>query len=136
MSDTEQSNRKKILLLAYVAAVTTIIAGIIHIILSTHSEPGEEDQVIFFLVGGILQVFWALPVIKGWHKIWQYVGIGGTAVMVILWFVTHMRGLTHGRGLGSMTLLLEVCQLAFIGLCIILLKMRPVMPKDNIVSAA
>jgi hypothetical protein len=73
--------------------------------MGTHSESGEQAQGIFFLVGGALQIFWALQVVKGWNKIWQYVGIGGTVVMIILWTATHIHGLTHGRGLSGMTFL-------------------------------
>ena len=133
MSQTVKSNRTKILSLACAAAATTVIAGILHVLMGTHSESGEEAQGIFFLVGGILQIFWALPVFKGWNKIWNYVGIGGTAVMIILWAATHIHGLTHGRGVGGTTLPLEISQIAFIGLCIALLKIRPTIQKDNIV---
>ena len=131
MSKTVQSDRTKILSLACVAAVTTVIAGILHILLVPHSMSDEQGQGILFLVGGILQIFWAVPVIKGWNKMWQYVGIGGTAVLVILWFSTHVHGLTQGRGLGGMTLPLEIAQVIFIGLCIALLKIRPTVQKGN-----
>lgn len=135
MSNTVQSDRTKILSLVYVAAVTTVIAGIIHMLLAPHSLFDQVGEGILFLVGGILQIFWALPIIKGWNKIWQYVGIGGTAVLVILWFSTHVNGLTHGRGLGGMTLLLEAAQIVFIGLCIALFKIRPMVQKDNTITS-
>jgi hypothetical protein len=125
MTEVVKSNRTKILSLACAAAVTTVIAGIIHVLMATHTESGEQAQGILFLVGGALQIFWALPVVKGWNKIWQYVGIGGTAVLIVLWAVTHIHGLTHGRGLGGMTLPLEMSQIAFMVLCIALLKIRP-----------
>ena len=124
MSETLDSNRTKIFSLAFVAAATTVISGLIHVLMGTFSEPGEEGQALFFLIGGVLQIFWALPVIKGWDKLWQYVGIGGTALLIILWLVTHIHGLSHGRGLGGMTLVLETSQIAFIGLCIVLLNIR------------
>jgi hypothetical protein len=131
MSKTVQSDRTKILSLACVAAVTTVIAGILHILLVPHSMSDNLGEGILFLVGGILQVFWAVPVIKGWNKIWQYVGIGGTAILVILWFSTHVHGLTQGRGLGGMTLPLEIAQVIFIGLCIALLKIRSTVQRGN-----
>ncbi|MGI0045864.1 MAG: hypothetical protein ACREBB_01560 [Nitrosotalea sp.] len=133
MNEIVKSDSAKILSLSYTAAAATVIAGIIHVLMGAHPESDEQAQGIFFLVGGILQIFWVLPVIKGWNKIWQYVGIGGTAVMIILWAVTHIHGLTHGRGLGGMTLPLEISQIAFIGLCIVLLKVRPTMQKEKIV---
>src|SRR5579864_4296828 len=121
----------KISLLSYAAAAATVISGILHILLVPNSMSDEQDQGILFLVGGILQVFWALPVIKGWNKIWYYVGIVGTAVLVILWFVTHIHGISTGRGLRGMTLPLEIAQLAFIGLSIALLKKRPMIQKSS-----
>ncbi len=51
-----------------------------------------------FLVGGILQVFWAVPVLKGWGRAWQIVGIGGTVVFMILWFATHTHSLFGPSG--------------------------------------
>ena len=134
MSNAVQFDRKKILPLVYGAAATTVIAGIIHILLVPHSISDDVGEGILFLVGGMLQVFWALPVIKKWNKIWQYVGIGGTAVLVILWFSTHVRGIAHDRGLVAMTLLLEIAQVAFIILCIVLLKIKPMTQKDNIIT--
>jgi len=121
----------KISLLSYAAAAATVISGILHILLVPNSMSDEQDQGILFLVGGILQVFWALPVIKGWNKIWYYVGIVGTAILVILWFVTHIHGISTGRGLRGMTLPLEIAQLAFIGLSIALLKKRPMIQKSS-----
>jgi len=125
---TVQSGRTKIKSLVYLAAATTVIAGIIHILLAPHSLSDEAGQGILFLVGGALQVFWALPVIKEWSKVWQYVGIGGTAILVVLWFSTHTRSLINGRGLGGMTLVLEAAQIAFIVLGVVLLKIKPMKP--------
>jgi hypothetical protein len=132
MSETVKSNRTKILPLAWVAAATTVIGGIIHVLMGTHTEAGEQAQGILFLVGGALQIFWALPVITRWNKIWYFVGIGGTAVLIVLWAATHVHGLTHGRALGGMTLPLEISQIAFIGLCIALLKTRPIIQQENV----
>ena len=53
---------------------------------------------ILFLVGGILQVFWAVPVIRHWGRIWQIIGIAGTAIFVILWFATHTHSLFGNAG--------------------------------------
>ncbi|MGC1708981.1 MAG: hypothetical protein WA799_04170, partial [Nitrosotalea sp.] len=45
-----------------------------------------------------LQVFWAVPVIKQWGRIWQIIGIVGTAVFSIIWFSTHIHNLIGGHG--------------------------------------
>ena len=31
----------------------------------------------FFIVAGISQIFWALPMTKRWGNIWYYIGIAG-----------------------------------------------------------
>lgn len=41
----------------------------------------------FFLVAGLAQIFWILPVVKKWGKPWAYVGIGGTVVLIIMYMI-------------------------------------------------
>ena len=81
------------------AAATTAIAGILHLIWAS-SIIGKAPPTfsIFFLVSGIAQTFWALPMIKRWGRKWYYIGIAGTAVLVILYAVTRVPNpLTGGR---------------------------------------
>jgi len=91
---------KKIILLSFAAAATTVIAGILHLMMAPRSLSQEMGEGILFLVGGVLQIFWAIPVIKRWGRIWQVIGIVGTAVFVILWFVTHTHSLLGGAPQG------------------------------------
>ena len=86
----------------------------------------EFEEGVFFLISGILQVFWILPIIKNWNRIWYYVGIGGTAILFALWIGERMPRLVDGGGirLSSNTLAIEGFQIAFIVLCIILLKRK------------
>jgi len=97
MSQTIRKDRK-IILLSIAAAVTTVVAGILHIIMSPRSLSENLGEGILFLVGGILQVFWAVPVIRQWGRIWQIIGIAGTAIFVILWFATHTHSLFGSTG--------------------------------------
>src|SRR5574338_1515632 len=76
----------KILIFSFVTAATTVIAGIYHLQMAPGSLSHNLGEGILFLVGGMLQVFWAVPVIKRWGKVWQIIGIIGTTVFVILWF--------------------------------------------------
>ncbi len=88
---------KKMLLLSFAAAGLTVAAGIVHLRLVPMSISHDIGEGILFLVGGALQVFWAVPVIKRWGKIWQIIGIVGTAVFSIIWFSTHIHNLLgHG----------------------------------------
>jgi hypothetical protein len=158
MSQTTGTNRK-ILLLSFVAAGTTVIAGILHVTMAPGSISRNLGQGILFLVGGIVQIFWAVPVIKRWGRVWQIIGIVGTAVFVILYYSSRFHLLPEGNilgggspenlrpgefprgnftggefprgniprgigfGLNGNALLIEVCQIAFIGLYSVLSKL-------------
>ena len=36
----------------------------------------------FFLISGLLQLFWVLPMVKRWGRIWNIIGFAVTAVLV------------------------------------------------------
>ena len=58
-------------------AVATAIAGIVHLYMPL-SHPrmlGNLPVTTFFLVSGIAQLFWVLPMIKRWGRIWYYAAI-------------------------------------------------------------
>ena len=84
---------EKLTVLLYAAASTTFIAGILHInrfidTISSGEQIGNPD--ILFLVGGIAQVFWVIPIIRQWGKIWYSIGLVGTVVFMLLWIVTRL----------------------------------------------
>ena len=108
------------------AMASTIIAGVLHILMAPRSIEREFLEGIFFLISGIMQVFWLLPILKEWNKGWYFVGIGGTGILFALWFMERIPGLLDGRGirLSPNTLAIEGFQIAFIVLCIILLRIR------------
>ena len=97
MSQTILSG-KKMLLLSFVAAGVTIAAGAIHLQMAPMALSHEIGEGMLFLVGGALQVFWAIPVIKRWGRTWQIIGIVGTAVFSTIWFATHTHNLLGGVG--------------------------------------
>jgi uncharacterized membrane protein HdeD (DUF308 family) len=72
------------------AAVSTFIAGVLHLTLVSNSIGRNPWIGIFFLVGGIAQIFWVLPTIKNWGRVWFYIGIAGTLVLIIMWAMTRM----------------------------------------------
>jgi|KBSMisStaDraftv2_1062788.scaffolds.fasta_scaffold1456791_1 hypothetical protein len=72
------------------AAVSTFIAGVFHLTLVSNSIGRNPWIGIFFLIAGIAQVFWVLPTIKNWGRVWFYVGIVGTLVLIIMWAMTRM----------------------------------------------
>jgi len=82
----------------YAAAAATAIAGILHLVLAANLIVRGPLFGIFFLIAGIAQLFWALPMAKRWGKMWYYVGIAGTIVLIIIFFVTRVPNpITGGR---------------------------------------
>jgi hypothetical protein len=82
------------------------------------------NQGILFLVGGIAQVFWIIPMVMRWGRAWYGIGIAGTAVFMALFFITRVPGNPiTGRGGGANTnsILVEIFQGIFIGLAIAIL---------------
>ncbi len=74
---------------------------------------------IFFIISGVAQLFWVVPIIRRWGLPWYYLGIGGTIVLIILFAITRMpNNPITGRGspISPMALAIEVLQAAFIGL--------------------
>lgn len=101
MSETKANNTKLVMSLAYAAAATTVIAGILHLIMAPRSISHNMGEGVLFLVGGILQIFWAVPVIRRWGRVWQIIGIVGTAIFVILFFSDRLHLLPEGNILGG-----------------------------------
>jgi VIT1/CCC1 family predicted Fe2+/Mn2+ transporter len=115
-------------LLRYAAAGSTLIAGILHLSLVANSIERNLNTGILFLIGGLAQVFWVVPTMRGWNKVWYYVGIGGTMTFILIWAITRFSGNPiNGRGgsIGETALAIEVFQVAFIALSIIILSRDP-----------
>jgi uncharacterized membrane protein YuzA (DUF378 family) len=111
----------KISILYSAAAATTAIAGIFHLILAPNILGFNLNTGIFFIVAGIAQLFWVVPMIRRWGRPWYLVGIGGTIVLMILFAITRMpdNPITGRAGpIMPMALAIEVLQAAFIGLTI------------------
>ena len=111
----------KIKTLYYGAAATTAIAGILHLIQGSNVLGFNLNFGIFFIVSGLAQLFWLLPIIRRWGLPWYYLGIGGTIVLIILFVITRMPdNPITGRGgpLSPMAIAIEVLQVAFIGLTV------------------
>ena len=109
-------------ILFYAAAATTAIAGIIHVILGIDSN--NLNSQILFVVGGVAQVFWILPMIRKWGTTWYLIGIGGTVVFIAIWVITRIPdNPITGRGgrISDNGILVEVFQIAFIAIAIAIL---------------
>ena len=107
-------------ILIYGSAVSTFIAGILHLALvPMYFDKMPTNVTIFFIIAGLAQLFWIIPVIKRWSNIWYYVGIGGTVILIILWIIAvPARGLT----VSELEVVIEFFQIVFIILCLIIVK--------------
>jgi hypothetical protein len=106
--------------LLYSAAVFTSIAGVLHLALvPMFFKQMTLDVMIFFIVSGLAQLFWVIPTIKKWILPWYYIGIGGTIVLVILWIIAIPGS---GYPIHGTDVVIEVSQIAFIILCVIIIK--------------
>src|ERR671925_683924 len=108
------------------AAVATAIAGIVHLYMPL-SHPrmlGNIPTATFFLGSGIAQLFWVIPMIKRWGRIWYYVGIAGNITFIILYVVTRYPGNpVNGRGgdVDAIDMICEVAQVAYIAITAVIL---------------
>ena len=96
------------------SAIATAIAGIVHLYMPL-SHPrmlGNIPIATFFLGSGIAQLFWVIPMIKRWGRIWYYIGIAGNIGFIILYVVTRFPGNpVNGRG-GDVDIVDMICELA------------------------
>ena len=109
-------------ILFYVAAATTAIAGIIHLVLGIPSN--NLNSQILFVVGGATQIFWVVPMVRKWGNVWYSIGLGGTIVFIAIWIITRIPdNFITGRGgkISDSGILTEVFQIAFAGIVIAIL---------------
>jgi hypothetical protein len=124
----ETNMRENFSLIRYGAAGSTLIAGILHLSLVANAIERNINTGLLFLIGGVAQVFWVVPTITGWNKVWYYVGIGGTLTLLLIWVITRFPGNPiNGRGgsIGETAIAVEVFQVAYIVLSIIILYKDP-----------
>jgi hypothetical protein len=104
-------------ILYYAAAATTAITGILHLSLVPDIIGRNLNSGVFFLISGIAQIFWVIPMLKRWGRTWYYIGIAGTIVLIIMWAMTRIPGNPiTGRGgpISEMAIAIEVFQVAYI----------------------
>jgi hypothetical protein len=119
-------------LLAYIAAAATIAAGVLHLMMiGPFLKPSNFPMElllytdILFIVAGLAQIFWALPMIKSWGLRWYYLGIFGTAALSLSLLLTRLpNGITSTALIDTnpMALLTEVSQFLYIGATTIIVR--------------
>jgi hypothetical protein len=119
----------KSLALCIVAAACTFIAGLLHLaIIPMFFDQMPIDITIFFLVSGLAQIFWVIPTVQRWSKPWFYVGIGGTVILIIMYFVAVPGG---GHPISPLDIAIETFQIIFVILCSIIIFKDMNTPKVN-----
>lgn len=103
----------------YAAAACTFIAGVLHLALvPMFFTQLTLDVTIFFIVSGLAQVFWVIPIIYKWSNFWYYFGIGGTVVLIIMYLVAVPGS---GYPVSPLDVAIELSQIVFIILCTIII---------------
>ena len=106
--------------LVYGAAASTLIAGVLHLALvPMFFNQMTPDVIIFFIGSGVAQLFWIIPTIKRWIFPWYYIGIGGTIILILMWIIAIPGS---GYPIGGMDMAIEVSQIAFVILSVIVIK--------------
>jgi hypothetical protein len=110
--------------LFYIAAATTLIAGILHLMMIGPSlKPINFPMELLpytdglFLISGIAQIFWAIPMALNWNTRWFYAGLIGTILLTSLIALTRIPNELTGIALqdkNPMALLIEVMQTTYI----------------------
>ncbi|HEU4444607.1 MAG TPA: hypothetical protein VFR94_08035 [Nitrososphaeraceae archaeon] len=111
-------------ILFYIAAATTMLAGVLHLVMIGPSlKPVNFPMELLpytdglFLISGIAQMFWALPMVLRWNRRWFYAGLIGTIALTSLIALTRIPNEITGIALqdkNPMALLTEVMQTTYI----------------------
>ena len=110
----------RLTIIAIIASVFTVVAGIYHLKMVPSNN---VNATILFLVGGLAQLFWVIPTIRNWGRIWDYIGIAGTIAFISIWAITRIpSNPITGRGgpINQTAIIVEVSQIIFVVLLAIL----------------
>ena len=107
--------------LYYVMAAVVGVAGAEHLYLaSTLMRTPVLQFGMFFAIAGGIQLFWVIPAMKRFGRVWLGTGVGGNIALVFLWAFTRMPNPITKMGLpvNVLGITVEVFELAFIALAI------------------
>jgi hypothetical protein len=125
--------------LYYVAAAATFIAGVLHLTLVPNVIDRNIGTGMLFLIGGIAQIFWVIPTVRRWGKVWYYIGMAGTLMLIIIWVTTRIPdNPITGRGgsISNIGFTTELFQVIYIIVSlIIVLKDRNVSRKRDVIKS-
>lgn len=110
------------------AAACTGIAGILHLMLVPGSIVAGIEYATFFIISGLAQLFWVLPMVKRWGRIWNIIGIAGSAVLVGLTGYVVIESVRNPQstpsGVLELAVAIEVFQISYVIITAIILIAR------------
>jgi hypothetical protein len=139
---------RKMQYLTVLAAATTLLAGILHLMMvGTFFKPPNfplellAGSNILFIVSGVAQIFWAVPMFLRWNIRWYCVGLVGTAALVILLAASRIPNPMTGQalqnnGIGYLTEIVQIVYIIITGIItgIIIVKQRKRIRRSNSIS--
>lgn len=70
---------------------------------------------VFFIIAGAAQLFYVVPMIRRWGRPWYYIGIMGTAILIIIWIGSRIpSGFSDPLPIDLRSILVQVFQFAFL----------------------
>ena len=110
------------------AAACTGITGILHLMLVPNSIVAGIQYTAFFLISGLLQLFWVLPMVKRWGRIWNIIGFAGTAVLVGLTGYVVIESVGNPQstppGVTELAVAIEIFQISYVIITAIIIVTR------------
>lgn len=116
------------ILLYVAAAVCTGIAGILHLMFVPSSIAASIQYTALFLISGLAQLFWVLPMIRKWGRIWYIIGLAGTAVLVGLTGYVVIESVKNPHltpaGVLELAIAIEIFQISYVIITAIIIFVR------------
>ncbi len=108
--------------LQYAAASITIVTGVLQLILSSTLrtlEKGDPTLQAFFIGIGVLQLFWAVGIIRKWGNQFYSLANGITIALIFLWVLLRLPKPIIGATLpfDSLSIAIQALQIMFFALC-------------------
>jgi len=118
------------------------MAGILHLVVASHVLGGVDGIIrsrvgpgvltagfniaklgFFFLVAGITQLFWSIPMTKRWGRKWYYIGMCGTIALIALYAATKGPNplTTSGINIPIYDIPTEIFQIAYVAITTIII---------------
>ena len=110
------------------AAALAGIAGILHLMLVPNSIAAGVQYTVFFLISGLAQLFWVLPLVKRWGRIWNIIGLVNQAVLVGLTGYVVIESIGNPQstppGVTELAIAIEIFQISFVIITAIIIVAR------------